>query len=213
MQRTLFGLIAMVVLLTAIGSRAENPPGVAAAAANPSRIATIYKHDPITQHISLKTGKGGHVVQKHAVSNHQSDLDFGNYNRDAFTAGIEGGRRGRIIDLGDAAQLSQRYRYAETVGGGQGYASIRFVGQNLVIRTRQRGATQPMKEQAKLMAPIARGNKQGTAPVRLGHVYLVRITDRNNPAFDRIAKLLVISHDADEYVTFRGDLLRDVGGR
>ena len=52
------------------------------------------------------------------------------------------------------------------------------------------------------------------ARVAQNHIYLVRLTDEHEAGFDRIAKMLVISHDPQSgTATIRWDLLRDTGGR
>ena len=94
-----------------------------------------------------------------------------------------------------------RYGYEETVGNGQGFASIRFEDSKLVIlRDRRERVVQDLKETEQLFAPPKSG---AAAPVKLGHIYLVRITDRHDSNFQLLVKLLVISHVPGESVTFR----------
>ena len=45
------------------------------------------------------------------------------------------------------------------------------------------------------------------APIQLGHIYLVRITDTKDKGFQQIVKLLVIAYRPDEAVTVRWELL------
>ena len=96
-------------------------------------VATLFALDPLSQTFSFKDGLPGKAVQDHRVVNRQSDIDFGNYHAGEFTVGIEGSVQGAIVDLGSVEELRERYGYTETVGGGQGFASIRREGESLVI--------------------------------------------------------------------------------
>ena len=168
-----------------------------------SRLTTLYRHDPLHSAISLATGDDGRYFEGGYVRNRNSDLDFGNNNADALTVGIETGRRGVLIDLGSTDDLAKRFGYVEPTGAGQGYASIHYAGGRLVI-TRAVEGFQPIPEGSRLLAGSTEG---ATAPAALGHVYLVRIVDARDPAFERIAKLIVVGHVPGESVTIRWDLL------
>lgn len=177
---------------------------VAAPASEPgSRLTTLYRHDPLRNAISLGTGEDGRYFDGHYARNRNSDLDFGNYNADALTIGIETGRKGTILDLGSTEDLAKRFGYVEPTGGGQGYASIHYEGGRLLI-TRAVEGFQPLPEGTQLVKGATEG---ATAPAALGHVYLVRLVDSRDPAFERIAKLIVVGHLPGESVTIRWDLL------
>ena len=176
------------------------PPGPS------SGLITLHTLDPVTHSMSFGDGTHGGVIQDHEVRNVASDIELGNYFEGEFSVGIEGGRLGSIIDLGTGDDLSERYRYEETVGGGQGFASIRFVDDELVILDDDGLRTvQPLAEAAALFDAQTSG---AHARVHLGHVYLVRLTDRHDAAFERVAKLLVVAHRPGESVTFRWVRLR-----
>ncbi len=168
-----------------------------------SRLTTLYRHDPLHSAISLATGEDGRYFDGGYARNRNSDLDFGNNNADALTVGIETGRKGVIVDLGSTEDLAKRFGYVEPTGGGQGYASIHYEGGRLVI-TRAVEGFQPLPEGSLLL----KGSTEGaTAPAALGHVYLVRLVDTRDPAFERIAKILVVGHVPGESATIRWDLL------
>ena len=63
---------------------------------------------------------------------------------------------------------------------------------------------QPLEESAKL---FAEPKSSANAPIQLGHIYLVRITDTKEKSFQLIAKLMVIAYRPEEAVTVRWELL------
>jgi hypothetical protein len=168
-------------------------------------IATLYALDPLARTFCFGDGREGHIFQQGEVRNRSSDIDFNAYNESALTVGIEGGRSGTIIDLGSAAELQKRYGYTETVGNGQGFASLRAAnGKIYIIKERQPHTEQELTESALL---FANSKSSATAPVKPGHIYLVRITDSSDKSFERLVKLLVIAYTPGESVTFRWQVL------
>ncbi|MDQ2973863.1 MAG: hypothetical protein M3R69_00470 [Acidobacteriota bacterium] len=101
----------------------------------------------------------------------------------------------------DAGDGHMDYGYEETVGGGQGFASVHFEdGKLVILKDRRTRVMQGLNESTQLFAePTSSAN----APVRLGHIYLARLTDRNDPSFQLLVKLLVIGYKPGESVTFR----------
>lgn len=168
-------------------------------------IVTLYALDPIAARLNLRDGDHGGVFDAHMAKNRGSDLDFAQYRAGEFTVGIEGSRTGVIVDLGTAIDLRQRYGYEETVGNGQGFASLRVVGREVVIlRDYARQTTQTVAESEQLFGAAVPG---AHAPVKLGHVYLVRIADARDPRHETLAKLLVLEYRPGESVTLRWQLL------
>src|SRR5215216_6133826 len=106
-----------------------------AAAGDTGGITTLYTRDPIACSFAFAHGLYGQVVQDGVVKNRQSDIDFGRYASDQFSAGIEGGRLGAIIDLGTALELQRRYGHMETVGNPQGFSSLRISNGKVVLGT------------------------------------------------------------------------------
>lgn len=168
-------------------------------------LITLYALDSLARTFCFADGKDGHVFQNYEVRNRCSDIDFNNYNAGSFTVGVEGGRLGRIIDLGTAVELRQRYGYEETVGNGQGFASLHIEdGRVMVLKERRSQAMQELKESTLL---FQEGASSASAPIKLGSIYLIRLTDRHDKAFQRIVKLLVIGYTPGEFVTIRWQVL------
>jgi len=166
------------------------------------RTRTLRAHDFTRHSLSLRTGAFGTAIQAQRVVNVDSELDFGALHPGQFTAGVQGGQVGELLDLGSTAELALRYGYDETVGGGQGFASIRFEGEELVILDElATGSVQPFTEGQQFLQARPPAFSVPAA-VQLGHLYLVRIVDRNDPAFLRFAKLLVTAHRPGEEVSF-----------
>ena len=164
-------------------------------------LVTLYQRDPLAGKVSFATGAYGSVFQDHQVKNRQSDLDFGQYRANEFSVGIEGGRIGAIVDLGTPEMLQQEYGYRETVGGGQGFASIRMEkGQLVILADFAKQTTQPLRNTSTLFGEL-RGSAH--APVRDNHIYLVRLRDTHDRQFERLAKLLVIRYEPGVSVTLR----------
>ncbi|CAF1456314.1 unnamed protein product [Rotaria magnacalcarata] len=169
-------------------------------------IVTLYTLDPVASTFCFDDGKYGQIISDWSVYNRRSDIDFNHYKAGSFSVGIEGSMVGTIIDLGSSADLQQKYKYQETVGGGQGFASIHRKNNTIVIL---KGASynhtfQLMEESEEL---FREGKSTASTSVKLGHVYLLRITDRNDAGFERIIKMLVISYTSSEWVTIRWEVL------
>lgn len=170
-----------------------------------SGIVTLYAYDPLARSFCFRDGGYGSVFQQYEVRNRCSDINFHSYNADGLTVGVEGARQGVIIDLGSADELQKKYGYEETVGKGQGYASLRVSeGKVLIALDRKARSTQELKDTDVLQKLSATTQ---TAPVKVGHTYLMRLTDQHEKSFEVMVKLLVISHTPNEAVTFRWQIL------
>ncbi|CAF0820698.1 unnamed protein product [Adineta steineri] len=168
-------------------------------------ITTLYALDPEARTFCFHDGKYGHTITNGAVYNRCSDIDFDSYYNGNFTVGIEGSRVGTIIDLGSSEDLKEKYKYSETVGNGQGFASIHRKNNTIFILkgNAYNNTFQVMDESSTLFQE----NSTASSSVILGHLYLVRITDHSNAAFERIVKMLVIAYRPNELVTIRWELL------
>jgi hypothetical protein len=196
-------LLALPALACLAWAHPAAVPAGAAAAVEPrlTQQVTLYQHDFLRRSISLATGEYGLAIEDYQVKNLDSELDFGGYYPNLLLAGVQGGQVGRLIDLGTGDELAQRYGYQETVGGGQGFASIHFEGQQLVILQDYATQTfQPFTDGARLYHAAPPALSQPIA-VEVGHIYLVDIRDKNDPTFRRFAKLIVTAHTDDEQVT------------
>jgi hypothetical protein len=193
------------------GSADAGAPASAGKTTSPARggITTLYARDPITRTLCFNDGQGGHVFQEGEVRNRCSHLDFSAYAADGFSVGVQGGNVGRIVDLGTADELQRRYGYSETVGKGQGFASLGARGGKVFVLkgSHRDGAAQEVAEAGPLFGPERRGEAMQSAPVRAGHIYLVRLTDRHEPSFELAVKLLVLAHAPGESVTIRWQTL------
>jgi hypothetical protein len=168
-------------------------------------ITTLYALDPLSNSFCFGDSKDGHVFYNNEVRNRCSDVDFGNYRAGSLSVGIEGGRLGTIVDLGSAVELGKKYGYEETVGNEQGFASLRRGGDKAIVLKGKKGqAAQQLTESALLFGA---GRSNASAPVRLGDIYLIRLTDRFDKNFERVVKLKVIAYTPDVSVTVRWLLL------
>ena len=153
-------------------------------------------------------GGPGLVFQGGQKRNRCSDLNFDSYTPNAFSVGIEGGREGVIIDIGTPDELKRKYGYSETVGGGQGFASIDVKNRTaFILKNNGTGELQAISESAQLFGKPS--DRLASTPVKLGHVYLIRITDRHDRSFEMLAKMLVIAYVPGESVTVRWHLMSD----
>jgi len=202
-------MITKILLIISIFAPAASFAQQSAAVMNRPSVtggtATLYALDPLSRTICLNDGKPGGVFQGNQVRNRCSDIDFNAYNPGSFTVGVEGGRLGVIIDLGTADTLMRKYGYQETVGKGQGFASLRLKdGKIVILKDYQAGTVQELQEGALLLGEAKSGAK---AAVEVGHIYLVRLTDRHDKQFSLMAKLIVIDYRPRESVTIRWEPL------
>lgn len=176
-------------------------------------LATLHAIDPTTSALSFRDGQPGLVIKNNQIFNRNSDLDFGNYLKDGFTVGIEGGRVGKLIDLGSPNDLFKGYGLPESFSRSQGYVSIHFEKDELVIlKNYQTGEFQPLKETADLLSVPDPKKKHGDAPAITGHIYLARITDQHDPGFELVVKFLCVAHTPNESATIRWEVLRRTEG-
>jgi len=170
-----------------------------------SNISTLYANDPIAHSLCFTDGKEGGVFQNGEPRNRCSHIEFDAYKVGNLSVGIQGGEVGRIVDLGTDDELSKQYGYQQTVGGGQGFASIEFRdGKLLIVKDRRAGTRQELTEETRLFE-ASRG--MSSAEAKAGHIYLARITDSHNRDFQILVKLLVLTARPGESVTFRWELL------
>lgn len=211
MKRFLF--IALVVF-TGLGSqqvlRAQTPtaPDEKRATQPKKRggIFTMYVHDPLARTLCFSDGKEGMAFVSNDWRNRCSDLSYILASGGSLASGIEVNRVAAIVDLGTPEELRQRYGFEEATGGATGFASLHLAGDKVMvlkddIRTPE---YQPVQEGPKLFTEVA---PSATAPIKLGHIYLVRIADKKDQSFQQLVKLMVIAYRPDESVTLRWELL------
>jgi hypothetical protein len=169
-------------------------------------ITTLYAHDPLFQSLCLNDGGAGSMIQDNEVRNRCSDINFNSYNANGFTVGVEGGREGVILDIGNPVELQKKYGYGETVGNVQGFASIvAKQGKVYILKDRLSRAMQELKGVESFFQKPTRDNN--TAQVKVGNIYIMRLTDGHDKEFERLAKLIVIAHVPGESVTFRWQIM------
>lgn len=173
-------------------------------------IVTLYARDPLAQSFCFRDGGLGSVFYENEVRNRCSDINFNGYRQsneaDIFKIAVEGGREGVIFDLGTSDDLQKKYGYEETVGRGQGFASLQVKnGKVYILKDRRERTTQELREPEFLFQKPS--SETETVSVKLGHIYLMRLTDRNHKDFEQIVKLLVIAHVPNESVTIRWQVL------
>ena len=208
-----FLLIAMIVLV-GLGSyqvlRAQAPtaPDDKRAAQPKKRggIFTMYAHDPLARTMCFSDGKEGFAFVDNDWRNRCSDLGFILASGGSLASGIEVNRVAAIVDLGTPDELRQRYGFEEAQGGATGFASLHLAGNKIrVLKEDIRSPEyQPLQEGSKLFTELT---PSANAPIKLGHIYLVRIADKTDTSFQQLAKLMVIAFRPEESVTLRWELL------
>ena len=211
MKRFLLMAVAVVV---AFGShqvlRAQNPSGPdEKRATQPKKrggIFTMYLHDPLARTMCFSDGKEGFAFVDNDWRNRCSDLSYILASGGSLASGIEVNRVAAIVDLGTAEELQRRYGFEEATGGATGFASLHLAGDKIVVLKEdiQKPEYQALQEGPKLFTEVA---PSANAPIKLGHIYLVRIADKKDTSFQQIIKLMVIAFRPEESVTVRWELL------
>jgi hypothetical protein len=208
MKRVLF---ISLLLFIAFGShqvlRAQTPsaPDEKRAAQPRKRggIFTMYAIDPLARTLCFSDGKEGMAFTNTLWRNRCSDLTFAGSN---LVSGIEVDRLAAIVDLGTGDELRNRYGFEDAQGGGTGFASIHFQGDKIMVLKQDLGKQEfePLQEASKLFTEVA---PNANAPIKLGHIYLVRTADKKDKSTLQIVKLMVIAFRPDEAVTLRWESL------
>jgi hypothetical protein len=170
------------------------------------RVTTLYAVDPLARAVCFHDGREGLAIQNHRWTNRCSDLTFSLAGDGTFVTGIEATRIAAMVDLGTANDLRERYGYEDAENGGEGFASIRLQGDTIVIlkEDNPQEQLQPLKEGPALFTDL---RPSANVPIRLGHIYLLRIADKKDKSFQRIVKMMVIEYRPNESVTLRWETL------
>lgn len=172
----------------------------------PGGVSTLYALDPLANSLCFRDGQEGHVVQQNEIRNRCSDLDFNTYYEGNFTVGVEGGRVGSIIDLGTDDNLKEKYGYSQSkLAIGEGFVSLR-VEDGKVVTTKDRKA-QTVQELTEADGLFAEAKSLATVPIKAGHIYLLRLTDIHDKAFQSMVKLVVLAYTPNGSVTIRWQAL------
>ena len=166
-------------------------------------IFTMYAIDPLARTLCFSDGKEGMAFTNTTWVNRCSDLSFAGSN---LVTGIETDRPGAIVDLGTADELSARIGFEDAQGGGTGFASIHLQGDKVMVLKQDLGKQefQPLQEASKLFTDAG---SSVAAPIKLGHIYLVRTADKKDKSTLQLVKLMVIAFRPDEAVTLRWESL------
>ncbi len=207
-------LLMVVVVFIGFGShqvlRAQTPsaPDEKRAAQPRKRggIFTLYALDPLARTLCFNDGKEGMAFANTDWGNRCSDLSFSFAGGGSLLSGIEADRLAAIVDLGTADELRNRYGYEDANGGGTGFASLHLRGDKIMVLKQDlsKQEFQPLQEASKLFTDV---EPQAMAPIKLGHIYLVRIADKKDKSFQQLVKLMVIAYRPEEAVTLRWELL------
>jgi hypothetical protein len=162
--------------------------------------------DPLARTMCFSDGKEGFAFVNKNWRNRCSDLSYILASNGSLVSGIEVNRVAAIVDLGTPDELSRRYGFEDATGGGTGFASLHLAGDKIMVLREdiRKPEYQPLQEGPKLFTEVA---PSATAPIKLGHIYLVRIADKKDASFQQLVKLMVIAHRPDESVTLRWELL------
>jgi hypothetical protein len=208
-----FLLTAMIVVVgfgshQALRAQAPTAPDEKRAAQPKKRggIFTLYLHDPLARTMCFSDGKEGFGFVENDWRNRCSDLGFILASGGSLVSGIEVNRVAAIVDLGTPDELRQRYTFEEAQGGATGFASLHLAGNKIMVLKQDlsKPEYQRLQESTKLFTELA---PSATAPIKLGHIYLVRIADKNDTSFQQLAKLMMIAFRPEESVTLRWELL------
>jgi hypothetical protein len=166
-------------------------------------IFTMYAIDPLARTLCFSDGKEGMAITGTIWGNRCSDLSFAGSN---LISGVEVDRLAAIVDLGTADELSSRQGFEDSQKGGTGFASIHLQGDKIMVLKQDLGKQefQSLQEASKLFTELA---PNAAAPIKLGHIYLVRITGKKDTSAQQIVKLMVIAFRPDESVTLRWESL------
>jgi hypothetical protein len=166
-------------------------------------IFTMYSLDPLARTLCFNDGKEGMAFANNNWINRCSDLSFAGSN---LVTGIETDRLGAIVDLGTADALSTSQGFEDAQGGGTGFASIHLQGGKIMVLKQDFGKQefQPLREASKLFTELG---SSAAAPIKLGHIYVVRITGKKDNSSQQFVKLMVIAFRPEESVTLRWELL------
>jgi hypothetical protein len=104
------------------------------------------------------------------------------YYPDSLAVGIQGGETGAIVDLGTAQEVAKGSSTRAVGNGGNVFMAL--------------GAPWIRKQ-----AGLKRTDAAAHAPIKSGHIYLMRIVSEGKPEI--LAKLLVLEFRPGESVTFR----------
>lgn len=222
-RQTLFALGLLFVCFTAVSAQAPSVVnGANASVHTGSRmtyelkggVVTLYPRDQLASTLCFLDGGDGLIIEQGEARNRCSHLRLENRvldsigSQEMLVVGVQGGQYGTLVDLGEENQITKRYDYLTWPGAA--FNSIRLSeGKILILKDTRTKAFDELKEAAPLFEAVT--SRASTMPGRLiavGHIYVARITDRNDANVDMWVKILVLAHTPGQMVTMRWELLR-----
>src|SRR6185503_17561766 len=208
-------LVCIVLILAGLGFpnllRAQTPAMPDDKQAAPSKkrggIFTLYAMDPLARALCFNDGKEGMAFVNNKWENRCSDLSYTLAGNGSLVTGIELNRMATIVDLGTANDLRGRYSFEDAENGGVGFASIRLEGDKVTILQDDNGKFKASWQTLQEGSKLSEVKSSATAPIQLGHIYLVRTFDSNSKTVQHTVKLIVIAYRPEEAVTVRWELL------
>ena len=173
-----------------------------------SYLTTLYAMDPSSSCIRLTDGEPGRGILGNWPENLGGHLNFGGLLKDGFGVAYQDWQLGTILDIGPYTQLHPEQANYEEVGSFIGFASLSRIADEATFTrsmwihdgTEPYGGAQVAGVED-LWLP--NGTKE-TAPVKLGHVYLIRIVHELEDMRELVmVKALVVDHTPGVSVTIR----------
>lgn len=186
---------------------------VADAAREPSATFELELHSrsdeyPGQSTVDLLGGRYGHVVRDGQVLNRGSHLDFDHYESGSFTAGIQGGEDGQVVDLGSHVELEAEFggppllvlRWRDGALFAQG--SVFDVPPGMEPDPKVVQAHDWVSKNLDLTGVAGKRKPHKSAQVKPGHVYFVRIVERDGTLVT-MALVHVVEYDVGKRVRIR----------
>jgi hypothetical protein len=202
MKKVLIGIACSVMLWPVVLQAQQTKPGAEKVARQPGGIATLYVLDPLSRALCFRDGREGMSISKNRWGDRCSDLSYTLAGGGSLVSGLEAERIAAIVDLGSPDELRERYGYEDADGGGEGFASLQLQSGKIVIlkEDNPNETLQPLKEGPTLFTDTG---PSANAPIKLGHIYILRIADRKDGNFQVIVKFMVVAYQPDQSVTLR----------
>lgn len=209
MKKKLFLLFVLALIGSFASLRAQTARLPDEKQTSPARkrggLFTMYLLDPLARTLCFSDGKEGMMFANNGWGNRCSDLSLTLAGGGSFVTGVEMNRVAAIVDLGSPNDLRERYGFDDADNGGVGFASLKLeAGKIMVLKDDSPETWQPLQEGPKLFTDVG---PSANAPIKLGHIYLLRIADQKDKSFQQIVKLIVVAYRPEESVTLRWELL------
>ena len=144
-----------------------------------SGLVTLYALDPVTSFFSLTENHAGGILEHHRDLANGAEIDFGEYHAGNLTVADSNGMTGAIVDLGTAETHKKQDEDSDA-------------------------DYQELKEGSQLFGDL---KPLATAPIILGHIYVLRVIGTTGRPVDFVAKLKVVAFQPDQAVTIRWEIL------